>query len=96
MRNCFGEMLQRRRLFPLLAGLSPGLAALTVGCHSGNLSSISRVQLLLLDRVKPEDEELSPLHDWSCFRMQGDAGLTSSGIPTTSRCSTVFLLKCDL
>ncbi|TST22557.1 hypothetical protein Baya_12688 [Bagarius yarrelli] len=30
--------------------LSPGLAALTVGCDSGDLGSLSRVQLLLLDR----------------------------------------------
>ncbi|XP_029681648.1 proline-rich protein 36 isoform X3 [Takifugu rubripes] len=62
--------------------LSPGLAALTVGCQSGNLSSMSRVQLLLLKRVEPEDEEPSPSQDWSGFRMQYDAGLTSSGSST--------------
>ncbi|KAM3588125.1 uncharacterized protein V6R79_021835 [Siganus canaliculatus] len=53
--------------------LSPGLAALTVGCHSGNLGSLSRVQLLLLDRLEPETlpspfhqgEELSPVPEWS-------------------------------
>ncbi|XP_055368105.1 uncharacterized protein LOC114861695 isoform X2 [Betta splendens] len=36
------------------SALSPGLAALTVGCDSGNLGSLSRVQLLLLDRAEPE------------------------------------------
>lgn len=66
----------------LPADLSPGLAALTVGCHSGNLGSMSRVQLLLLNRMEPEDEGLSPLQDLSGFRMHDDAGLTSSGIPT--------------
>ncbi|XP_036976974.1 mucin-5AC isoform X1 [Acanthopagrus latus] len=35
--------------------LSSGLAALTVGCDSGNLGSLSRVQLLLLDRLEPEN-----------------------------------------
>ncbi|XP_016889459.1 uncharacterized protein LOC103382581 [Cynoglossus semilaevis] len=34
--------------------LSPGLAALTVGCDSGKLEPLSRVQLLLLDRAEPE------------------------------------------
>eukprot|EP00063_Salmo_salar_P034009 XP_014008844.1 PREDICTED: mucin-5AC-like isoform X3 [Salmo salar] len=33
--------------------MSPGLAALTVGCDSGDLGSLSRVQLLLLDRSDP-------------------------------------------
>lgn len=37
------------------AALSSGLAALTVGCDSGNLGSLSRVQLLLLDRLEPEN-----------------------------------------
>lgn len=37
------------------AELSSGLAALTVGCDSGNLGSLSRVQLLLLDRLEPEN-----------------------------------------
>lgn len=83
--------------------LSPGLAALTVGCQSGNLSSMSRVQLLLLKRVGPEDEEPSPLQDWSGFRMQCDAGLTSSGIPTMHQeiwssmdACAAFLLKKSL
>ncbi|XP_068573341.1 histone-lysine N-methyltransferase 2D isoform X1 [Cebidichthys violaceus] len=62
--------------------LSPGLAALTVGCDSGNLGSLSRVQLLLLDRPQPEtmpslfgpEEELSPVPDWSDFMMQYNPG----------------------
>ncbi|XP_028256316.1 uncharacterized protein LOC114432486 [Parambassis ranga] len=56
--------------------LSPGLAALTVGCDSGNLGSLSRVQLLLLDRTVPEnlvleeeEEEFSPVEDWSDLSM---------------------------
>ncbi|XP_034433795.1 uncharacterized protein LOC117757120 isoform X2 [Hippoglossus hippoglossus] len=63
--------------------LSPGLAALTMGCDSGNLGPLSRVQLLLLDRPEPEtwpspwglEEEFPPLDDW----MPYDAGLTSEG-----------------
>ncbi|XP_051248795.1 uncharacterized protein LOC127359114 [Dicentrarchus labrax] len=63
--------------------LSPGLAALTVGCDSGNLGSLSRVQLLLLDRLEPEappspfgqEEELSLMQDWSDLRMQYDPGV---------------------
>lgn len=70
------------------AELSPGLAALTVGCDSGNLGSLSRVQLLLLDRAEPEtlmspfglEEELSPVEDWLDMMMQYDAGLTAAGI----------------
>ncbi|XP_030576571.1 flocculation protein FLO11 [Archocentrus centrarchus] len=61
--------------------LSPGLAALTVGCDSGNLGSLSRVQLLLLDRPAPEtllspselEEEFSPRQDWSDLAMQFDS-----------------------
>ncbi|XP_071358591.1 uncharacterized protein [Trachinotus anak] len=68
--------------------LSPGLAALTVGCDSGNLGSLSRVQLLLLDRPEPEtlpspcdlEEELSPVQDWMNLRMQYDPQLTSEGV----------------
>ncbi|XP_042367685.1 histone-lysine N-methyltransferase 2B [Plectropomus leopardus] len=68
--------------------LSPGLAVLTVGCDSGNLGSLSRVQLLLLDRLEPDilpspfdqDEELSLQHDWSDLRMQYDPGLTPAGV----------------
>nr|XP_057921652.1 uncharacterized protein LOC131124834 [Doryrhamphus excisus] len=40
--------------------LSPGLAALTVGCDSGNLGSLSRVQLLLLDRPTSLTEDFLP------------------------------------
>nr|XP_046235015.1 uncharacterized protein LOC124053670 isoform X2 [Scatophagus argus] len=68
--------------------LSPGLAALTVGCDSGNLGSLSRVQLLLLDRLEPEnlpspfsqEEEPSPVEDWSDLRMQYDQELASRGV----------------
>lgn len=85
-------MLQLCRIFfscyfsPLSAELSPGLAALTVGCNSGNLGGLSRVQLLLLDRVEAEappspfslEEELSAEQDWSDLRMQY---LNSTGEP---------------
>ncbi|KAM7367245.1 hypothetical protein PAMP_015160 [Pampus punctatissimus] len=68
--------------------LSPGLAALTVGCDSGNLGSLSRVQLLLLDRPEPEtlpspfgcDEEFSPEQDWADLRMNYDLELISTGV----------------
>ncbi|XP_075886056.1 uncharacterized protein LOC142890713 isoform X2 [Nelusetta ayraudi] len=58
--------------------LSPGLAALTVGCDSGNLGALSRVQLLLLDRVEAGtppsplslEEELPAGQDWSQLRLQ--------------------------
>ncbi|XP_034719463.1 uncharacterized protein LOC117938729 [Etheostoma cragini] len=68
--------------------LSPGLAALTVGCDSGNLGSLSRVQLLLLDRPAPkallspfsQEEELSPVEEWSVLRMPYDPELTSAGV----------------
>ncbi|KAM6961588.1 uncharacterized protein LKV04_020608 [Tautogolabrus adspersus] len=68
--------------------LSPGLAALTVGCDSGNLGSISRVQLLLLDRNEPEslpspsgyEDEFSLVEDWSDLRMLDDPELTSAGV----------------
>lgn len=65
--------------------LSPSLAALTVGCESGYLDPLSRVQLLLLDRPEPESPP-SPFsleeeeEDWLHLRMQSDAGLTSAGI----------------
>ncbi|XP_040005299.1 uncharacterized protein LOC120801970 [Xiphias gladius] len=68
--------------------LSPGLAALTVGCDSGHLGSLSRVRLLLLDRPQPEtlpsprvfEEDFSPVQDWTILRMQYDPGLTSEGV----------------
>lgn len=55
-----------------------------MGCDSGNLGSLSRVQLLLLDRAEPEtlmspcrleEEEL----DWISPRTEYDLGLTSEG-----------------
>lgn len=60
----------------LPADLSPGLAALTVGCDSGNLGSLSRVQLLLLDRAEPDTlQSASGLEeDWS------DLNWSSAGI----------------
>ncbi|KAK2859163.1 hypothetical protein Q5P01_003783 [Channa striata] len=67
--------------------LSPGLAALTVGCDSGNLGSLSRVQLLLLDRAEPEalqsacslEEEFALMQDWSNLMRQYDPELSSAG-----------------
>ncbi|XP_066525540.1 uncharacterized protein [Hoplias malabaricus] len=67
--------------------VSPGLAALTVGCDSGDLGSLSRVQLLLLERrVSVEELESPPLQDWSSplgKRAHYEAGLQvwSVGIP---------------
>lgn len=72
--------------------LSPGLAALTVGCHSGDLGSLSRVQLLLLDRGASDG--LGPLPDpeWnSPSEERGDCepGLQvwSLGIPHHYQCA---------
>ncbi|XP_077356352.1 uncharacterized protein LOC144003712 [Festucalex cinctus] len=57
------------------ASLCAGMSTLTVGCHSGNMGSLSRVQLLLLQRTSPEStlgggmgdhflpDEWSPHHD---------------------------------
>ncbi|XP_059367182.1 mucin-2 [Carassius carassius] len=44
--------------------LSPGLAALTVGCDSGDLGSLSRVQLLLLERRGSESPGSIPSLEW--------------------------------
>ncbi|XP_051748091.1 uncharacterized protein LOC127511352 isoform X2 [Ctenopharyngodon idella] len=65
--------------------LSPGLAALTVGCDSGDLGSLSRVQLLLLDRKGSESPGSIPSPEW-CITPDGEEyepGLRvwSSGIP---------------
>ncbi|XP_039524335.1 uncharacterized protein LOC120477032 isoform X2 [Pimephales promelas] len=65
--------------------LSPGLAALTVGCDSGDLGSLSRVQLLLLDRKRSESPGSIPSPEW-CYTPDGEEyepGLRvwSSGIP---------------
>lgn len=79
VQKCFDENAAAPQAVFLPAELSPGLAALTVGCHSGKLSSISRVQLLLLDRVEPKDEELWPPQDCFGFRLQDEAGPTFSG-----------------
>ncbi|XP_055046433.2 uncharacterized protein [Misgurnus anguillicaudatus] len=43
--------------------LSPGLAALTVGCDSGDLGSLSRVQLLLFERRGSESPGSVPSPD---------------------------------
>ncbi|XP_073336984.1 uncharacterized protein [Pagrus major] len=63
--------------------LSPGLAALTVGCDSGNLGSLSRVQLLLLDRLEPENLpspfSMEEEQDWD-LREQYDPEFTSEGV----------------
>lgn len=67
-----------RKLCLLFAALSPGLAALTVGCDSGNLGAMSRVQLLLLNRLEAGtppsplslEEELPARQDWSHLRLQ--------------------------
>ncbi|KAL7828230.1 hypothetical protein AOLI_G00313820 [Acnodon oligacanthus] len=67
--------------------VSPGLAALTIGCDSGDLGSLSRVQLLLLERRASEEEpESPPRPDWSSplgQRAHYEAGLQvwSVGIP---------------
>ncbi|XP_062339275.1 uncharacterized protein LOC134037779 [Osmerus eperlanus] len=52
--------------------LSSGLAALTMACESGDLGSLSRVQLLLLDRPEPEEslhysglDQHSPADEWA-------------------------------
>lgn len=67
--------------------LSPGLAALTVGCDSGNLGSLSRVQLLMLNRQVPDtipspssfEEDLLSVEMWPDFKMQNDYRLNSAG-----------------
>ncbi|XP_056604493.1 uncharacterized protein LOC130420952 isoform X2 [Triplophysa dalaica] len=44
--------------------LSPGLAALTVGCDSGDLGSLSRVHLLLLERGGSESPDIVLSPEW--------------------------------
>ncbi|XP_051546821.1 uncharacterized protein LOC127436607 [Myxocyprinus asiaticus] len=68
------------------ADLSPGLAALTVGCDSGDLGSLSRVQLLLLARRGTESPGSVPRSPEWCYtpdREEYEPGLRvwSSGIP---------------
>lgn len=73
-------------VFPIFfTDLSPGLAALTVGCDSGDLGSMSRVQLLLLERRGSESPGSIPSPEW-CQTPDGEEyepGLRvwSSGIP---------------
>ncbi|KAI5618009.1 hypothetical protein C0J50_22598 [Silurus asotus] len=72
--------------------LSPGLAALTVGCDSGELGSLSRVQLLLLERGASESLEPPPDEEWnSLIEERGDyePGLQvwSLGIPQHYQCT---------
>lgn len=72
--------------------LSPGLAALTVGCDSGDLGSLSRVHLLLLDRGECEGLDPSPDLKWnSPIEENGDyePGLQvwSMGIPQHYQCT---------
>ncbi|XP_056312341.1 uncharacterized protein LOC130223526 [Danio aesculapii] len=65
--------------------LSPGLAALTVGCDSGDLGSLSRVQLLLLERRVSESHCSIPSPEWCCTpeaeEYEPDLRVWSSGIP---------------
>ncbi|KAM8883364.1 uncharacterized protein ACB058_020736 isoform 2-T3 [Synchiropus picturatus] len=63
--------------------LTTGLDALTVGCDSGNLGSLSRVQLLLLNRVQPVtlqsplgfDEDFPLVEESTCDHLE----FTSAG-----------------
>ncbi|XP_061839659.1 uncharacterized protein [Nerophis lumbriciformis] len=82
--------------------LSPSLAALTVGCDSGNLGSLSRVQLLLLDRMGPvtlqcpmEDyllDQASPVDD--LLTPSGPRGpLTAGHLP--ERCDSAWKVPGD-
>ncbi|XP_017349186.1 uncharacterized protein LOC108279443 isoform X3 [Ictalurus punctatus] len=75
--------------------LSPGLAALTVGCDSGDLGSLSRVQLLLLERGTSEGLEPLPDLEWnSPIEERGDyePGLQvwSLGIPQHYQCTDPY------
>ncbi|KAF4079874.1 hypothetical protein AMELA_G00183320 [Ameiurus melas] len=75
--------------------LSPGLAALTVGCDSGDLGSLSRVQLLLLERGTSEGLEPLPDPEWnSPIEERGDyePGLQvwSLGIPQHYQCTDPY------
>ncbi|XP_046730170.1 uncharacterized protein LOC124401773 isoform X1 [Silurus meridionalis] len=76
--------------------LSPGLAALTVGCDSGELGSLSRVQLLLLERGASESLEPLPDEEWnSLIEERGDyePGLQvwSLGIPQHYQCTDPYV-----
>ncbi|MCJ8742984.1 hypothetical protein PDJAM_G00088510 [Pangasius djambal] len=76
--------------------LSPGLAALTVGCDSGDLGSLSRVQLLLLERGASEGLEPPMDAEWnSPIEERGDyePGLQvwSLGIPQHYQCTDPYV-----
>ncbi|XP_026779380.3 uncharacterized protein LOC113532275 [Pangasianodon hypophthalmus] len=76
--------------------LSPGLAALTVGCDSGDLGSLSRVQLLLLERGASEGLEPPLDAEWnSPIEERGDyePGLQvwSLGIPQHYQCTDPYV-----
>ncbi|XP_036800710.1 uncharacterized protein LOC110490429 isoform X8 [Oncorhynchus mykiss] len=57
--------------------MSPGLAALTVGCDSGDLGSLSRVQLLLLDRSDPVEPHWLAGQDMYSPTQDGTTGHTA-------------------
>ncbi|XP_058273359.1 uncharacterized protein LOC131370189 isoform X3 [Hemibagrus wyckioides] len=76
--------------------LSPGLAALTVGCDSGDLGSLSRVQLLLMERGASGGLDPSPDLEWnSPTEERGDCepGLQvwSLGIPQHYQCTDPYV-----
>ncbi|XP_031653322.1 uncharacterized protein LOC109896663 isoform X2 [Oncorhynchus kisutch] len=58
--------------------MSPGLAALTVGCDSGDLGSLSRVQLLLLDRSDPVEPHWLAGQDMYSPTEDGTTGHTAA------------------
>ncbi|MCI4388749.1 hypothetical protein PGIGA_G00089470 [Pangasianodon gigas] len=87
-----------KRVFEVITknDLSPGLAALTVGCDSGDLGSLSRVQLLLLERGASEGLEPPLDAEWnSPVEERGDyePGLQvwSLGIPQHYQCTDPYV-----
>ena len=84
------DVMRLRVMFPV--ELSSGLAALTMACESGDLGSLSRVRLLLLDRPEPEEalhysglDQHSPADEWAGhideLRARRPGSLVSTGIP---------------
>ncbi|XP_047660336.1 uncharacterized protein LOC113651595 isoform X2 [Tachysurus fulvidraco] len=76
--------------------LSPGLAALTVGCDSSDLGSLSRVQLLLMERGAPEGLDPSPDLEWNSLTEESgecETGLQvwSLGIPQHYQCTDPYV-----
>ncbi|KAK3544766.1 hypothetical protein QTP86_026774 [Hemibagrus guttatus] len=76
--------------------LSPGLAALTVGCDSGDLGSLSRVQLLLMERGASGGLDPSPDLEWnSPIEERGDCEpgiqVWSLGIPQHYQCTDPYV-----